>query len=73
MYTSFQGRNLNLAINCFEGINKLPNRFNFSSLSIFTRDLVSFYKNNNITPVIESDFSSSEKLDSVHSFLENER
>jgi len=39
----------------------------------FTIDLVSFYKNNNITPVIESDFSSSEKLDSVYSFLENER
>jgi len=39
----------------------------------FTKDLVSFYKNNNITPVIESDFSSSEKLDSVYSFLENER
>jgi len=38
----------------------------------FTSDLVSFYKNNNITPVIESDFSSSEKLDSVYSFLENE-
>jgi len=39
----------------------------------FTSDLISFYKNNNITPVIESDFSSSEKLDSVYSFLENER
>jgi len=39
----------------------------------FTNDLISFYKNNNITPVIESDFSSSEKLDSVYSFLENER
>jgi len=39
----------------------------------FTTDLVSFYKNNNITPVIESDFSSSEKLHSVYSFLENER
>ena len=39
----------------------------------FTSDLVSFYKNNNITPVIESDFSSSEKLVSVYSFLENER
>ena len=39
----------------------------------FTNDLVSFYKKNNITPVIESDFSSSEKLDSVFSFLENER
>ena len=39
----------------------------------FTRDLVSFYKNNHITPVIESDFSSSEKLDSVYSYLHNER
>ena len=39
----------------------------------FTNDLVSFYKKNNITPVIESDFSSSEKLDSVYSFLENKR
>ena len=39
----------------------------------FTSDLVSFYKNNNITPVIESDFSSSEKLDSVYSFFKNER
>ena len=39
----------------------------------FTSDLVSFYKINNITPVIESDFSTSEKLDSVYSFLENER
>ena len=39
----------------------------------FTSELVSFYKNNNITPVIESDFSSSEKLDSVYSFLENDR
>jgi len=29
--------------------------------------------NNNIIPVIESDFSSLEKLDSVYSFLENER
>ncbi len=39
----------------------------------FTNDLVGFYKNNNITPVIESDFSSSKKLDCVYNFLENER
>ena len=39
----------------------------------FTRDLISFYKNNNITPLIESDFSSSKKLNSVYSFLENEQ
>ena len=37
----------------------------------FTNDLVGFYKKNNITPVIESDFSSSEKLESVYGFLEN--
>ena len=37
----------------------------------FTRELVYFYKNNNITPVIETDFSSSEKLDSVYSFFKN--
>ena len=35
----------------------------------FTRDLVCFYKNNNITPVIETDFSSSEKLAAVYSFF----
>ena len=35
----------------------------------FTRDLVCFYKNNNITPVIETDFSSSEKLDAVYGFF----
>ena len=38
----------------------------------FTRNLVSFYKNNNITPVIETDFASSEKLDSVYSFFKNQ-
>ena len=37
----------------------------------FTRNLICFYNNNNITPVIETDFSSSEKLDSIYSFLEN--
>ncbi len=35
----------------------------------FTNKLVSIYKKNNITPVIESDFSSSEKLHSVYSFF----
>ncbi len=38
----------------------------------FTRDLVCFYKNNNITPVIETDFASSEKLDSVYSFFRSD-
>ncbi|MBO8204608.1 hypothetical protein [Prochlorococcus marinus] len=35
----------------------------------FTRELVNFYTNNNITPVIETDFSSSEKLDYIYSFF----
>ena len=35
----------------------------------FTNDLVCFYLNNNITPVIETDFSSPEKLASVYSFF----
>ena len=36
----------------------------------FTRDLIFFYKNNNITPVIETDFSSSEKLEFVYGFFQ---
>ncbi len=47
--------------------------FDLDNFFDFTSDLVSFYKNNNITPLIESDFSSIEKLDSVYSFLKNER
>ena len=35
----------------------------------FTKDLVCFYKSNNITPVIETDFTSLEKLDSVYSYF----
>ena len=39
----------------------------------FTRDLVIFYKKNNIIPIIETDFTSSEKLDLICSFLGIER
>ena len=39
----------------------------------FTKDLVCFYKNNNIIPVIETDFTSSEKFESLYSFFRNER
>ena len=35
----------------------------------FTRELVYFYEINNITPVIETDFASTEKLDSVYGFF----
>ncbi len=50
-----------------ECLNSLDNFY------VFTRDLICFYKNNNITPVIETDFASSEKLDSIYSFFKNER
>jgi hypothetical protein len=39
----------------------------------FTKDLICFYKNNNIIPVIETDFSSSEKFEYLYSFFRNER
>ena len=35
----------------------------------FTKNLVYFYENNNIIPVIETDFSTPEKLNSVYSFF----
>jgi len=35
----------------------------------FTKNLVCFYKSNNITPVIETDFSSLDKLEFVYSFF----
>ena len=35
----------------------------------FTKDLVYFYKINNIIPVVETDFSTPEKLNSVYSFF----
>ena len=35
----------------------------------FTKDLVCFYRDNNITPIIETDFASSEKLKSAYSFF----
>ena len=38
---------------------------------LFTKDLISFYIENNITPVIETDFTSSEKLDIVKSLFKN--
>ena len=38
----------------------------------FTSDLVDFYNKNNITPLIESDFFSSDKLSSVNSFVHND-
>ena len=46
--------------------------YNLENFFDFTNDLVSFYKKYNITPLIESDFSSSEKLNSVYRFLKNE-
>ena len=34
-----------------------------------TKDLIDFYLANNITPVIETDFSSSSKLEVIYSLL----
>ena len=39
----------------------------------FTKELVKFYEDNNITPVIETDFASSDKLDFIYSFLRNKK
>ena len=57
----------------WKGVHIAENYLNsLDDFYCFTRDLVCFYKKNNITPVIETDFSSSEKLNSVYSFLKNE-
>ena len=40
---------------------------NFNS---FTKDLIQFYLDNNICPLIETDFTSLEKLENIYSFLE---
>ena len=40
---------------------------------VFTKDLICFYEDNNITPVIETDFASSDKLDSICGFFTNEK
>ena len=47
--------------------------FSLENFYEFTSDLVCFYKNNEITPVIETDFTSLEKLSSVYSFFDNEK
>ncbi|ABB50057.1 paired amphipathic helix repeat-like protein [Prochlorococcus marinus str. MIT 9312] len=43
--------------------------YSLDDFNDFTRELICFYKYNNITPLIETDFSSSEKLDSLNSFF----
>ena len=39
----------------------------------FTKDLICFYLDNNICPVIETEFASSQKLDSIYSFFRNQK
>ena len=48
-----------------ENLNSLDN---FNS---FTKDLIRIYFENNICPLIETDFSSLEKLENIYSFFEN--
>ena len=38
----------------------------------FTRNLCCFYKSNNIIPLIETDFTSSEKINSIYRIFRNE-
>jgi len=45
--------------------------FSLEDFYKFTSDLVCFYKSNNIIPIIESDFASTEKLDSIYAFFKN--
>ena len=47
--------------------------FSLDDFYEFTRDLVCFYKKNNITPLVETDFASSKKLNSAYSFIKNEK
>ena len=47
--------------------------FSLENFNDFTRDLVCFYKKNNITPVIETDFASSEKLDYIYRLFSHEK
>ena len=47
--------------------------YSLDDFSNFTRELVCFYKDNNITPVVETDFTSLEKLNSVYGFFKNEQ
>tara|TARA_B100000886_G_scaffold334734_1_gene290722 strand:- start:296 stop:1099 length:804 start_codon:yes stop_codon:yes gene_type:complete len=47
--------------------------FSLDYFHYFTRDLVCFYKKNNIIPVIETDFASSKKLDSIYNLFRNGR
>ena len=39
------------------------------NFNTFTKDLIQIYLENNICPVIETEFSSLEKLDSIHTLL----
>ena len=45
--------------------------YSLNDFYAFTRDLLNFYLKNKITPVVETDFYSSKKLDTLYSFLKN--
>ena len=45
--------------------------YSLENFEIFSKDLIEFYDENNIIPVIETDFFSAEKLASVTSFFKN--
>ncbi len=45
--------------------------YSLENFKCFTKSLIDFYLDNHITPVIETDFSSKEKLEFVYSFFKN--
>ena len=44
--------------------------YSLDNFSCFTKDLIKYYHDNNIIPVIETDFFSNKKLDHINSLLE---
>ena len=53
IYTSFQGRNLNRAIKCLDGINKLPNKF----IKIDDSEIFFLNEDSNLETIKKSEFS----------------
>ena len=41
------------------------------NFNTFTKDLIQIYLDNNICPLIETEFSSLEKLETIYNFLKN--
>ena len=78
MYSNFDNQKKLTDNNHEENFEDLFTRNLIYELPLFQRDYKwdkgsgwFFYKTNNITPVIETDFSSLDKLDFIYSFFRN--